>query len=70
MLAGFRPDPEDGLPLIGRDSRSGVMVVPGYCAHGVTMSWLTGQIIARLIAEQDPGFPLEPFRPDRISGRA
>ena len=67
ILTGFRPDPEDGLPLIGRDSRSGVMLATGHHTHGVTMSWLTGTIVARLLTGEDPGYPIEPFSPDRLS---
>lgn len=67
ILTGFRPEPEDGLPLIGRDSRTGVMLATGHHTHGVTMSWLTGQIVARLLTGQDPEYPIEPFSPDRLS---
>ena len=70
ILTGFRPEPEDGLPLIGHDSRSGVMLATGHHTHGVTMSWLTGQIVARLLASKDPGYPVEPFSPERFSDRA
>jgi len=66
ILTGFRPDSEDGLPLIGRDSRTGVVLATGHHTHGVTMSWLTGQIIARLLVGKDPGYPIEPFSPDRF----
>ena len=69
ILTGFRPDPEDGLPLIGRDSRSGVMLATGHHTHGVTMSWLTGQIVARLLTGQDPDYPIKPFSPDRLGDR-
>ena len=67
ILTGFRPEPEDGLPLIGRDPRSGVLLATGHHTHGVTMSWLTGQIIARLLTGRDPGYPIEPFSPDRFN---
>ena len=67
ILTGFRPEPEDGLPLIGRDPRSGVMLATGHHTHGVTMSWLTGQIVARLLTGQDPDYPIEPFSPDRFA---
>lgn len=66
ILTGFRPDSEDGLPLIGRDSRTGVLLATGHHTHGVTMSWLTGQIVARLLVGKDPGYPIEPFSPDRF----
>ena len=68
-LTGFRPESEDGLPIIGRDSCSGVVLSTGHHTHGVTMSWLTGQIVARLLTEKDPGYPIEPFSPDRFADR-
>lgn len=67
VWTGFRPEPEDGLPLIGRDPRSGVFLATGHHTHGITMSWHTGQIIARLLAGQDPAYPIHPFSPDRIA---
>ena len=63
---GFRPEPEDGLPLIGRDPRSGLYLATGHHTHGVTMSWHTGQIIARLLTGHDPAYPIHPFSPDRV----
>jgi len=69
ILTGFRPEPEDGLPLIGRDSRTGVMLAAGHHTHGVTMSWLTGQIVARLLTGEDSGYPIDPFSPDRLRDR-
>ena len=70
LWTGFRPEPEDGLPLIGRAPRSGLMLATGHHTHGITMSWLTGQIIARLLTNQDPAYPIHPFSPDRITTAA
>ena len=67
IWTGFRPEPEDGLPLIGRDPRSGLLLATGHHTHGITMSWHTGQIIARLLTGQDPAYPIHPFSPARIS---
>ena len=67
IWTGFRPEPTDGLPLIGRDPRSGLYLATGHHTHGITMSWHTGQIIARLLAGQDPAYPIHPFTPDRIA---
>ena len=67
IWTGFRPEPEDGLPLIGRDPRSGLFLATGHHTHGITMSWHTGQIIARLLTGQDPAYPIQPFSPQRLT---
>ena len=67
IWTGFRPEPEDGLPLIGRDPRSGLLLATGHHTHGITMSWHTGQIIARLLTAQDPAYPIQPFSPARLT---
>ena len=67
IWTGFRPEPTDGLPLIGRDPRSGLFLATGHHTHGITMSWLTGQIIARLLTGQDPAYPIHPFSPRRLT---
>ena len=70
IWTGFRPEPEDGLPLIGRDPRSGLLLATGHHTHGITMSWHTGQIIARLLTGQDPAYPIHPFSPARLTTTA
>ncbi len=70
IWTGFRPEPEDGLPLIGHDPRSGCYLATGHHTHGVTMSWHTAQIIARLLTSQDPAYPLHPFTPHRLTTNA
>ena len=67
IWTGFRPEPEDGLPLIGRDPRSGLYLATGHHTHGITMSWHTGQIIAHLLSGQDPAYPIHPFSPQRLT---
>ena len=67
IWTGFRPEPEDGLPLIGRDPCSGLFLATGHHTHGITMSWHTGQIIARLLTGQDPAYPIHPFSPRRLT---
>ncbi len=70
IWTGLRPEPEDGLPLIGRDPRSGLFLASGHHTHGITMSWHTGQIIARLLTGQDPAYPVHAFSPSRLTGIA
>ena len=67
VWTGFRPEPTDGLPLIGRDPRSGLFLATGHHTHGITMSWHTGQLIARLLTNQNPAYPIHPFSPTRLT---
>ena len=67
VWTGFRPEPTDGLPLIGRDPRSGLFLATGHHTHGITMSWHTGQLIARLLTNQNPAYPIHPFNPQRLT---
>ncbi len=67
IWTGFRPEPTDGLPLIGRDPRSGCYLATGHHTHGITMSWHTGQLIARLLTNHPPAYPLHPFTPTRLT---
>ena len=44
------------------------MLATGHHTHGVTMSWLTGQIVARLLTGQrSRATQIEPFSPDRFA---
>ena len=67
VWTGFRPEPTDGLPLIGRDPRSGLLLATGHHTHGITMSWHTAHLIARLLTGHDPAYPLHPFTPTRLT---
>ena len=70
IWTGFRPEPEDGLPLIGHDPRSGLVLATGHHTHGITMSWHTGNLIARILTSQDPAYPIHPFSPTRLEVNA
>ena len=70
IWTGFRPEPEDGLPLIGRAPGSGLFLATGHHTHGITMSWHTGRIIARLLTGHDPAYPIHPFSPARLADAA
>ena len=67
IWTGFRPEPTDGLPLIGHDPRSGCYLATGHHTHGITMSWHTAQLITRLLTNQPPAYPLHPFTPTRLT---
>jgi D-amino-acid dehydrogenase len=63
---GFRPSLPDSLPVIGRSRRfANVYLAFGHQHLGLTLSAVTGRIIADLMAGRDPGLDLAPYAPDR-----
>jgi len=70
-LAGLRPATPDTLPLLGRTpggSDDGIVLATGHGRDGVLLSALTGDLVAAMLAGEDPG-PLaahcDPARFDR-----
>lgn len=67
---GLRPCSPDGLPYLGHSLRDDNLVVAaGHAMLGVSLGPITGQIVARLIAAEPPGFDLALLSPDRYSWR-
>lgn len=66
-LMGFTAD---GMPLIGHYGPApGLTIAAGFNGGGFSWGAVVGIVISRLLTGQDPGFDLEPFRPDRfVSG--
>jgi D-amino-acid dehydrogenase len=63
---GFRPSLPDSLPVIGAARRHpNVYLAFGHQHLGLTLSAVTGRIIADLLAGRDPGLDLAPYAPDR-----
>lgn len=64
---GERPTLPDYLPMIGemRGARN-VFVATGHQHLGLTLGPLTGELVAQLIARQQPAVDLTPFRIDRF----
>jgi glycine/D-amino acid oxidase-like deaminating enzyme len=59
----------DGLPLIGPYAPApGLWLAAGFNGGGFSWGAVVGRVLADLIAGRDPGFDLEPFRPDRFAG--
>ena len=59
----------DGLPLIGRyPPAPGLTLAAGFNGGGFSWGAVVGRVVADLLAGRDPGFDLEPFRPDRFHG--
>lgn len=62
--AGVRPMTPDGLPVIGRVSKN-VTIASGHSMLGVTLAPVTGELVARSIAERclpDVLIPFDPLR--------
>ena len=63
---GPRPSLPDSLPVLGFAARSeNVLYAFGHQHLGMTLGPLTGQIIADLVANRDPGIDLKPYSPRR-----
>lgn len=66
--AGLRPGTPDRLPILGPDpDRPGLLYATGHFRNGVLLAPETAEIVARLVAGEDPELDLSPFRPDRFS---
>jgi len=65
--AGLRPHSPDALPLIGPlPGIEGLLVATGHFRNGILLGPLTGKLMAELIVEGKPSFPLEAFSPARF----
>lgn len=66
--AGIMGFTADGLPLIGKsESAPGLTLAAGFNGGGFSWAAITGQVIARLLTDRDPGFDVTPFSPDRFA---
>jgi len=64
---GFRPSMPDSLPVIGRSPRfSNAIFAFGHGHCGMMMGARTGEIVASLLAERDPGLDMTPYRVTRF----
>ena len=64
---GSRPCTGDMLPFIGRAPRhDGLWFAFGHAHHGLTMSAVTGRLIAEMIAGEEPFTDPTPYRVDRF----
>lgn len=63
---GFRPSLPDSLPVLGRSGKQeGVYFAFGHQHLGLTLSAVSGRIVADLVAGRDPGIDLSPYRAER-----
>ncbi|MDQ0376673.1 NAD(P)/FAD-dependent oxidoreductase [Amycolatopsis thermophila] len=67
---GFRPASPDGLPLLGPlEDRPDVLIATGFGHGGLTAAPFAGRLIACLALGEEITVDLEPYRPERFTGR-
>ena len=64
--AGLRPASRDHGPLLGRVAAPGVVYATGHFRHGVLLTPVTAQEIARLLLGEETSPLAEPFLPTRF----
>ena len=67
--AGLRPGSRDHAPLSGRSAAPGILFATGHYRHGVLLTPVTAQEIARLVLSGETSSWLEPFSPRRFDAR-
>jgi glycine oxidase len=65
--AGLRPASRDHAPILGRTDAPGVIAATGHYRHGILLTPVTAQEIARLVRTGETSQWLEPFSPTRFS---
>jgi glycine oxidase len=65
--AGLRPASRDHAPLLGTTSAPGIVLATGHYRHGVLLTPVTAEEIARLVRSGETSSWLEPFAPTRFS---
>ena len=64
---GFRPSLPDSLPVISRSKASALIVYAfGHSHHGLTQSAVTGDLVAKLVAQKRTSIDLMPFDAGRF----
>jgi D-amino-acid dehydrogenase len=64
---GYRPSTPDSLPVIGRSPRTPhVYYAFGHQHLGLTLSAITGRLMAALVSGRQPEFDLSPYRIERF----
>ncbi|NPV54604.1 MAG: FAD-binding oxidoreductase [Firmicutes bacterium] len=67
-FAGLRPSTPDGLPILGGvDGVSGFVMAAGHEGDGITLSPVTGRLIAELISTGKTSIPLAGFSASRFN---
>lgn len=65
--AGLRPMTPDGRPIVGRDPAvQNLWYATGHGRNGILLAALTGEIVARLLADEEVEYDLAPMDPGRF----
>jgi len=64
--AGFRPGSRDNAPLLGPSGAPGVLFATGHYRHGILLTPVTAEEMARLVLGQETSPLLAPFSPRRF----
>lgn len=67
---GFRPGTRDNRPLLGPSGAPGVLYATGHYRHGILLTPVTAQEVARLVQTGASSEWLEPFLPTRFADSA
>ena len=65
--AGLRPASRDHAPLLGETAAPGIIMATGHYRHGILLTPITAEEIARLIRTGETSGWLKPFSPLRFS---
>jgi len=66
---GYRPCSPDGLPYIGRSQKlSNLIVATGHGMMGMSMGPATGQLVAQIVAGEEPTIELDLMKLERREG--
>lgn len=63
---GFRPGTRDNRPLLGPAGAPGIVYATGHYRHGILLTPVTAQEIARYVLEEERSDWIEPFLPSRF----
>jgi D-amino-acid dehydrogenase len=67
---GVRATTPDSLPLIGRSPHCpGVVYATGHQHLGLTLSAITGRLVAEILGGREPAVDIRPLRPERFALR-
>lgn len=67
VMAGLRPGTRDNAPILGPSGAPGVVMATGHYRHGILLTPITAQEIARVVQDGTVSDWIAPFRPDRFA---
>jgi sarcosine oxidase len=59
--------PDEHFVIGAHPSQARVVLAGGFSGHGYKFTPVVGEIVAALLAGDDPGFPLDLFAPNRFA---